>query len=198
MDAFLDPNIAYLLLAGGMMLAAMALVIPGTGLLELGAAFVLAFAGWQAFNLPLNLWALAALAAGIYPFWLAVRRSGKAIYLLIAILAFVIGSTYLFRGEPAWAPAVNPLLALVVSITCGVYLWIAVRKGLEAEAMRPAHDLQSLIGAEGETRSEVLEEGTVQVNGELWSARSHAYIPAGRRVRVTRRKGMVLEIEEAV
>ena len=39
MDFLLDPNVAYLLLLGGLMLAMMALVTPGTGIFEIGAFF---------------------------------------------------------------------------------------------------------------------------------------------------------------
>jgi hypothetical protein len=36
MDFLLDPNVAYLLLMGGVLMVLMALVTPGTGLFEVG------------------------------------------------------------------------------------------------------------------------------------------------------------------
>jgi membrane-bound ClpP family serine protease len=53
-----------------------------------------------------------------------------------------------------------------------------------------------LIGQVGETRTRVHHEGTVQLQGELWSARSQKPIPAGRKVQVTGREGFVLIVEE--
>ena len=43
---FLNPNVAYLFLVAGFSLALMAVLTPGTGLLEIGALFVLLLAGW--------------------------------------------------------------------------------------------------------------------------------------------------------
>jgi len=36
----------------------------------------------------------------------------------------------------------------------------------------------------------------VQVERELWSARSEKRIPAGRKVRILRREGFILDVEE--
>jgi membrane-bound ClpP family serine protease len=53
-----------------------------------------------------------------------------------------------------------------------------------------------LIGKIGEARTKVEEEGSVQVDGELWSARSEKTIPAGSSIRVLRREGFVLIVEK--
>jgi membrane-bound serine protease (ClpP class) len=55
--------------------------------------------------------------------------------------------------------------------------------------------LASLIGQEGEARTEIGSEGSVYVNGELWSARSNQLLSAGTRVRVLERQGLVLTVE---
>ena len=60
MDILLNPNVFYLLLVAGVLLAIMALFSPGTGVLELGAFFVLLLAGWGVYKLPIHLWALRA------------------------------------------------------------------------------------------------------------------------------------------
>jgi membrane-bound serine protease (ClpP class) len=197
MEFLLDPNIAYLILAGGMMLAILAVLSPGTGLLELGALFALLLAGYSMSQLPINLWAFLLLIVGVIPFLLAVRRSGQVIYLVISILAAIIGSTFLFRSEVWWLPAVNPFLAVVVSGLSGGFLWIVARKVLEAESARPTHDLGTLIGAFGEAKTDINGDGSVQVDGELWSAISHQRIERGARVRVVGREGFILEVEPA-
>jgi membrane-bound ClpP family serine protease len=46
------------------------------------------------------------------------------------------------------------------------------RKTLESSSANTVQDLSQLIGAIGETRTNVHHEGTIFVNGELWSARS--------------------------
>ena len=197
MEILLNPNLFYLLLVAGVLIAIMALFSPGTGLLELGAFFLLLLAGWGIYKLPTNLWALGLLVLGVFPFILAVRRSRQFIFLAIALIAFVIGSTYLFQGDSWWQPGVNPLLAIIVSLLSAGYLWLATVKVLEAERRRPAHDLAGLIGELGEAKTDIYNEGSVQVDGELWSARSAAPIPEGSLVRVTGREGLILEVEPA-
>lgn len=195
MQLLLDPNVAYLLLASGMILVILALLSPGTGLLEILALFSLILAGYSIANLPVNGWALLVLLFGVFPFLLALRRSGRGIFLGVMILALIVGSLFLFPGEAWYRPAVNPILAVLVSVFSGGFLWLAANKILEAERRRPTHDLQALIGALGEAKTSIHPKGSVQVNGELWSAYSDTPIPAGAQVRVTGREGFVLEVE---
>ncbi len=195
MEILLNPNLFYLLLVAGVLLAIMALFSPGTGLLELGAFFLLLIAGWGVYKLPIHLWALGVLVLGVFPFILAVRRSRRLGFLIIAMVAFVLGSTYLFQGERWWQPGVHPLLAIVVSLLSAGYLWIATTKVLEADRQRPSHDLARLIGELGEAKTAIYNEGSVQVARELWSARSNKPIAEGSRVRVTGRDGLILDVE---
>lgn len=199
MEMLLNPNIAYLALLVGLLLAILALFVPGTGLIEIAALFVLIFAGWEVYGLAsqLNWIALAVLLLGVFPFVLAVRRSGKIIYLAASFLALLAGSLFLFRAGAWWQPAVDPLLALVSSLLTGFFLWVLARKGLEANLAPPVH-LRTYIGEIGEATTDIdHNEGTVQLESELWSARSESPIPAGSEVRVIGREGFTLLVEKA-
>jgi membrane-bound serine protease (ClpP class) len=175
------------------------LLAPGTGVLEVFAFFMLLFAGWSIYNLnmPINYWALALLLLGVVPFLLALRYTRKTIYLILSIASLVIGSAYLFQGQYWWEPAVNPFLALFVSVLTTGFLWVGATKALEAAKAPPTHDLTALIGAVGEAKSDIQEEGSVQVAGELWTAQSDQLIPKGTRVRVIGRDGFILRVESA-
>jgi membrane-bound serine protease (ClpP class) len=195
MEILLNPNVAYLILMIGVVLAIMALFAPGTGVLEVGALFMLFLAGWVISQQAINLWALLLLVLGVIPFILAVRKSHRLIYLVFAIIAFVLGSAYLFRGATWWQPGVNPILAVITSLIASGYLWIATTKVLESDRLRPRHDLGRIIGDVGEARTDIYTEGSVQIDSELWSARSSVLIPSGTRVRVVKREGFILEVE---
>ena len=91
---------------------------------------------------------------------------------------------------------VNPLVAVLASVFVAGFLWLAVRKSIEAAGTRPSHDLNGLVGKIGEARTRVAGEGSVQVEGELWSARSEKTIPAGSSIRVLGREGFVLIVEK--
>lgn len=193
MNFLLDPNVAYVMLVGGFLLAILALFSPGTGLLELGALFMLALAGYGIVNLPINAWALVILVVGVLPFILALRRSRRWWWLIPALVALVVGSIFLFATSDG-NPAVNPWLAGLVSVLVVPFVWLIGRKSLEALSI-PAASLNTLVGMIGEARTEIFNEGSVYVNGEDWSARSKVRIPAGAKVRVLRRDGLVLEVE---
>lgn len=194
-DFLINPNIAYLLLVIGFVLAGLAILNPGTGLLEIGAIFALLLAGWEVYALGVNLWALIVMLLGIVPFVLAVRRGGNRYLLAISFFALVLGSWFLFPAENWWQTAINPLLLIFVSILTIGFLWLVTVKVVEAEARRPTHDLEGLIGAIGEARTNIRDEGSVQVAGELWTARSQEPIPLNSQIRVVGREGFILLVE---
>ena len=197
-----NPNIAYLLLVLSTLMALASILSPGTGFLEMSTLVLFVFTGWVIYNSSINWWALVLLVAGLVPFWMAVRRPGAAgeqrsrLYLIAAIAAFVIGSTFLYTQPGSWLPAVNPLLGVGVSALASIFLWWATRRTLEALYSTPAHDISRLIGAEGEARTDIQQEGSVYVDGELWSATSRVRILAKTPVRVVSRTGLILEVEE--
>ncbi len=195
MEILVDPNVAYLLLVVGIVVAIMAVFAPGTGILEVGALFLLFLAGWDISQQPINFWALAVLVLGVIPFIVAVRRSRNLVFLAIALVAFIIGSIYLFQGAAWWQPGVNPILAIIASAIASGYLWIATTKVLETEKLKPRHDLSKILNEVGEARTDIFSEGSVQIGSELWSARSSVAIREGSKVRVLKRDGFILEVE---
>jgi membrane-bound serine protease (ClpP class) len=195
MNILLDPNLAYLLLLVGTLLGLLALVTPGTGGLEIGAFFCLLLAGYAITQLEFNLWALILIIVSVAPFVYAIRKPKQEAFLALAILGLVIGSAYLFLGEKWWLPGVNPFVALVASLMYAAFVWLAVRKSIQAILAPPTHNLAALVGQVGEAKTRIHEDGSAQVAGELWSARSKTPIPAGRQVKVIARDGFILEVE---
>lgn len=195
MDFLLDPNIAYLFLAGGLVVAILAILNPGTGLLEIVALFALLAAGWAVYNLPINGLALLVILLGAGLFIASVRRSRYSILLLPSILALIAGSAFLFRSEIWWQPAVNPFLAATVSILSAGFFWLVARKVMELQTSEPVHSLDNLMGKTGEARTDIHQEGTVHIDGELWTARSETPIASGTQVTVTGREGLMLIVK---
>ena len=194
-DFILDPNVAYLILVLTSMATIMAVLTPGTGIVELGALFLWLISAYIIYSIPINIWALGLLLLGFVLFLLSLRRIKNLVVLGLSIAAVVIGSAFLF-DQPGWQPAVNPVLVLFVSIVVSGFTWVIARKVLEADSMVPVHDLEGLIGATGVAKTAVSEEGSVQVAGELWSAKSDQVIPEGSQVRVVGREGFDLKVEQ--
>ncbi len=197
MDFLLEPNVAYLILLGGILLGLMAIITPGTGLFELGAFFCLALAGYAIYNLSFNWWATVLLGLSIAPFVYSIQKPKRELYLGFSILLLVLGSVFLFAVD-GWKPAVNPFVAFVASGLMTVFLWIVVQKTTQAARVRPVHDLETLVGLSGEAKSKIHDEGSVYVAGEMWSARSDKPIPIGSSIRVVRREGFTLVVEKEI
>lgn len=195
MDFILNPDIAYLILLGGILLGFMSVVTPGTGIFEAGTFICLVLVGYAVYNLDINWWALLLILVSILPFFFSFRNPKRELFLGLSILILVVGSIFLFAAD-GWKPAVNPLVALLGSGSVAVLLWFAVQKSVQAAAVRPMHDLSGLVGLKGEARTDVNDDGSVYVGGELWSARSEQKIEAGAHIRVVRREGFILVVEK--
>ena len=194
MDFLLEPNVAYLILMAGVMLGFLALVTPGTGVFEVVAFFCIVLAGYAVYNLSFNWWALVLLVLSVIPFIYAIQKPKRELFLGLSILLLIIGSVFMFPSEEGLF-AVHPAVAVLASALVTGFLWIAVRKSMEAAGTRPSHDLEGVVGQAGEARTDVHDEGSVQVGGELWSARSVNLIPKGSSIRVVRRDGFVVVVE---
>ena len=195
MDILLNPNIAYILLVATTFLALWALAVPGTGVVEIAAFFCLVLAGYSIYHLSFNWWALVLIMLSIVPFLIAIQKQGRGVWLIVSIIGMIIGSAFFFpdvKGQPS----VNPLLAIATSALYAVFVWFSVRKVLQIARTKPAQDLSTLVGQRGEAKTSVETEGSVQVAGELWSARSKTPIPMGSAVRVVGREGFILIVEK--
>ena len=195
MDFLFDPNVAYLILLGAVLLLMLSLATPGTGLFEFGAVLCVLLASYSITRLSFNWWAFLLLGLSIVPFVYAIQKPKREIFLGLSILFLVIGSVFMFPPTETQG-VVNPIVAVTGSVLVAGFLWIAVRKSVEAAGLRPSHDLNEVVGKVGEARTKIEEEGSVQVDGELWSARSEKTIPAGSSVRVLGREGFTLIVEK--
>lgn len=196
MDFLLNPNVAYVILVAGVVLAFFSASTPGTGVGEVAALFCFVLAGYAAYNLSIHWWALFVLILGVLPFILAVRKPSQSVlYLSVCIFLEVLGSVFLFSAEEGLV-SVNPILAIFISGLMAIILWYVLRKFIEVVSRRPTHDLGALIGEVGTATSAIHKEGSVHVNGEDWSARSDVKIPSGSLVRVVSREGFVLVVEK--
>jgi membrane-bound serine protease (ClpP class) len=195
MEILLNPNMAYLLLVAGTLFTLTAIMVPGTGMPEILAFFLIVLAGYAVYHLGINWWALLIMLLSLLPFFFAVRGPRRELWLAVSILGLTIGSVFFFPPARGLI-SVDPLLAVVTTVLYGAFLWAAARKVVQIAMSRPAHDLSTLVGERGESKTAVKVKGSVQVAGELWSARSENPIAAGRPIRIAGREGFVLIVEE--
>jgi membrane-bound serine protease (ClpP class) len=197
MNVLLDPNVAYVLLVVGTVLALLAIITPGTGIPEVLAVFCIVLAGYAVYHLSFNWWALGLIVLSTLPFFYSIRRPGRGWWLALSIIGLAAGSIFFFPSTTGLI-SVNPVLAVLTTALFGAFLWLAASKVLEISATRPIHELSALIGQTGEAKTAVADAGSVQVAGELWSARSSERMPAGTPIKVVGREGFVLIVERSV
>jgi membrane-bound serine protease (ClpP class) len=109
------------------------------------------------------------------------------------VIAFVVGSVMLMKsGVPGYGINVGIIAAITV---CAVgSLALIVRAVFRARRSRQFIGDEALLNE----RVEVLEpiaagsEGWASVRGERWRVRSECALPAGARVHITQRQGLVL------
>ena len=193
-DSPLFLSLLYLFLVAGIWLAALAVVNPGTGVLEILALAALGGAGLGTMFVPLNAWALIVLALGGVLFVASLRLPRPEIWLAFSALALSVGSVFLFQPEGGGA-AVHPLLALSVSLMTLGYFWWAIRSAITAQRARPTIDPNKVIGEVAEVRTELNPVGSVYAVGELWTARSEDRVKVGKKVKVVDREGLMLLVE---
>ncbi len=193
-DPVLLSNIVYIVLVAGFWLMAMALVSPGTGILEAIAIAALAGAGWGMMTLPLEGWAVIGLMLGAALFGVALWRRNEWLWLLLSAAVFSVASAFLFRTADG-GPAVNPALSVVVSLLTIGFFWLAIGKSLAAARVKPSIDPRAVVGQLGEARTVLDPMGSVYAGGELWSARADVRIPEGARVRVRELDGLILIVD---
>jgi membrane-bound serine protease (ClpP class) len=186
-------NLVYLALITAIWLAALAILQPGTGALEVLVAVCLLVVSLSTLVLALNLWALLVfLVAGVL-FVISLRREKPELWLLLSALAFIAGSVFLF-WSPEGGVAVNPILVTIVSVMTLGYFWIAVRSVMVSQTQKPSIDPQSMHGKVGEVRTSIDPVGSVYVGGELWTARSDTPMDVGEKVVIREVNGLVLTV----
>jgi membrane-bound serine protease (ClpP class) len=112
------------------------------------------------------------------------------------IISFVLGSLLLTEHQAPFLRISLTLIFTMAALTAGFFAF-AVGAGIRAQRQQVRTGREGLVGAIGVARSELSPEGTVFVQGELWSAESvDGVIPAGARVRVTRVDGLRLRVQK--
>jgi len=198
-----DPNVAYLLLALGVLGLLAELFHPGA--IVPGAAgaiaFILGLVGLG--HLPFT-WgglALLALAAGLFTFELSTGMSG--LLAVAALVAFVAGSLTLFQAPTSGLNAivVNPFLIGAMTLLMagfGLYIFKVVRTSRRAPVQS---GIEALRNSPAQAITRLNPRGKVRVHGEVWTAEVDSIpgldmtpVEVGQPVEVTGLEGVVLKV----
>jgi len=195
LNFLLDPNVAYVVLALAFVITILAMLAPGTGVLEIMALAALVAAGFGIANNPVNTWAFIPILAGTVLIFITMRRTSRWYYLAAAIAILVTGTAFLYKGVSGIFAA-DTLLVLMVSASMGGFIWIIGHYTRKAFNQKITRDLSQLIGMTGRATTHIHMSGSAHVNSEEWSAISDIPIPVGSAITVIERNGLVLKVEK--
>lgn len=190
----IDPNVIYMALVLGLWMGVTAIYMPGTGIAEVLALLGVGGAVFALISLPTNWFAVILLVIGVLSFMIVpfVRRE----YAPLALLGLVlqgIGGWVLFYDGTQVSPV---LIALTLVIPLGYHQWILLPM-LDKARTQPVIDKEStLIGARGRVVKALDPTGTINVQGELWTATSDQPLPPGAEVVVLEREGLAVIVEK--
>jgi membrane-bound serine protease (ClpP class) len=188
-----NPNVAYLLLVAGLWALALAVVSPGTGVPEAGAVALLGLAVLSFTRLPVNAFGLALILLSTVLFVLELKWPTHGAFVAAGVMTLAGGSFFLFRADDASARISLWVIVLTVLATTAFFVF-AVSKALAVRLRPPVQNPDAVVGAQGEARTDISNEGTVQVGNELWTAQADELIPAGTKVQVVQRTGLRLKV----
>lgn len=198
-----DPNVAYLLLALGVLGLLAELFHPGAIVPGAAGAIALILGLVGLGHLPFS-WGglvLLALAAGLFTFELSTGMSG--LLAVAALVAFAAGSLTLFQAPASGlnAVVVNPLLIGAMTLLMagfGLYVFKVVQAARHAPVQS---GLEGLRRSPAQAVTRLNPKGKVRVQGEVWTAEVDPIpgltappVEVGQPVEVTGLEGVVLKV----
>jgi len=190
-----DPNLAYALFVTGLWVAATAIYIPGTGIIDLlgTASLLVSLAMLSA--LPTNLIGVLLLAVGVVGFALMPFIRRRPLWLVVAGLGLqIVGSLLLYND----GMMVSPVLMTVVLGIPLAYHTLLLMPMMHRQFSRPDNDMERdahLVGMAGRVIQMLNPVGTVYVNGETWTAEGRRKLKIGMPIVVVAREGLRLIVD---
>jgi membrane-bound serine protease (ClpP class) len=188
-----SPSVAYLLLAVGLALAVLELYTAGIGVAAATGAVSLVLACYGLGVLPTRPWAVALILVGMLGYAIDVQAGAPRAWTVIGTAALGIG------GLGLYGQGLRPSPLVLVAVFGGVAVMMVTGMPAVVRSRFSTATIgrEAMVGEEGAALADVDPEGTVEVRGARWRARTNRSTPiaAGDPVRVVAIDGLLLEVE---
>jgi membrane-bound serine protease (ClpP class) len=188
-------SVTYLLLLIGLLLAVLEFFTAGIGVGAAVAAGCLLLAGYGIGVLPVRAGGVALLCVAVFGYAIDLQAGTPRTWTAIGTVCLFAGSFILFPGT---RPA---SLALLVGLVGPPLFMVAGMPAMvRSRFSTPTIGRESMIGEMGMALTDISPEGTVEVRGAPWRARTNRATPlaAGDPIRVVGIDGLLLEVEPEV
>jgi membrane-bound serine protease (ClpP class) len=192
-----SPPVAYLFLIIGLALIVFEFFTAGIGVAGVVGAVLLLLASFGLGELPERGWALGLILASMIAFSVDVQVGIPRLWTGIGLALFAIGSWSLFPEVDQYNLRVS-WLTLLVGIGGIALTFISGMPSMtRTRFATPTVGREKLIGEIGPAMSDISPEGSVQIQGARWKARTNRATPikSGESARVVAIDGVVLEVE---
>ena len=194
LDELMEPDLAFLLLAIGVLALYIEFnhpgaIIPGT----IGVVFILVAA--FALNLLPTRFAALVLILGSFALFAAEAKFASHGVLTVGGIALLTLGGLLLIDSPIPEMRVHLATALAVSIPLGIITAFLMSIALKARRNKVVTGEQGLVGETGVAQTALSPQGKVFVHGELWDAVASSSLPIGQLVVVRRVDGLILQVD---
>jgi membrane-bound serine protease (ClpP class) len=196
-----NPNIVFVLLSIGVQAILIELSSPGGWVAGFIGAVCVALAVYGMGILPVNWFGLIFLTMSFVLFILDIKAPTHGALTAAGVGSFIAGSLILFNspGVPSFQRVSVPLVVSMSLVTAALFLTI-LTFALRAQKKPVITGQEAMGGLRGLVRTTLNPEGTVQLDGELWSAElvdEPGPLPPGTPVEVVSRAGIHLKVRKA-
>lgn len=195
LDRIIDPNIALILGALGLLGLYVEFSHPGWIFAGVGGAISLVLALFAFHLLPINYAGVVLIILAIVLFVLEAKIASHGILAIGGILSGIIGSIILVDA-PIPEMEIRKATAISVFLPLAIITVFLLRLVLIAKKRKASTGIQGMIGTEGTAVTDIGADGKVHIGGEYWNAASSEPIEKGSTVIVTDVEGLKLKIKK--
>lgn len=179
-----NPNVAYLLLALGMLGIYVEVTHPGGIFPGVVGVIAMLLALYSLSVLPLSWAGVSLIAISLLLFLLEVKVTSFGLLTVGGLICFVLGSLMLFDG-PIPDMRVSLGVALPTAVVVATITVFLLSRVIQAHRRQVMTGKKGLVGEIGRALSDLDPDGKVLVHGEYWDARALGdRIDKGSEVRV--------------
>ena len=175
-----SPEIAYLLLSGGLMAIFFEVITPGGFILGTtgGVMFLLGAIGLK--MLPFNWAGVVLIAAGIILMAVDLIAGTSGLLSLLGLPVFCLGGVFLFRAPGGELLQISLSVIVGIALSLGICFGVAAYLVVKGLRRKVSTGRQGMVGLTVKAVSELTpsEAGQVMCHGEIWRAKSFSGIIA--------------------
>jgi membrane-bound serine protease (ClpP class) len=192
MHSAASPDVAFAMLVIALSLFVFEFFTAGVGVAAGTGVIFGVLSAYGLGVLPSHPWAVALIALAILGFAIDVQAGAPRFWTVAGGVGYVVGAVWLYHGQ-----AVSWWVVIVLGVLLALFMISGMPAMVRTRFSTPTIGRESMIGEMGVALSGVDPEGTVQVRGAPWRARTNRATPikTGEPVRVIALDGLLLEVE---